>query len=67
MELGDTIKSALDLVGVTEPVISKWLGKPCDCEERREKLNQLSIWAKRTMRGKFDNAKEFLTMIISDI
>ena len=67
MELGDTIERALQTVGITEDRVSEWLGKPCNCEERKEKLNQLSIWAKRVAKGKLQNAKEFLLTIISDI
>ena len=67
MELGDVIERSLQTVGVTDERISTWLGKPCDCDERKEKMNQLSIWAKRIAKGKLKNAKEFLTTIISDI
>ena len=67
MELGDAIERSLQTVGVTDERVSTWLGKPCGCDERREKMNQLSIWAKRIAKGKLKNAKEFLTTIISDI
>lgn len=67
MELGDVIERSLQTVGVTDERISTWLGKPCGCDERKEKMNQLSIWAKRVTKGKLKNAKKFLITIISDI
>lgn len=62
--LGDAVKEALSLVGVTEERITAWLGVPCGCSERREKLNQLHRWAKRVLRGKTENAEGFLKNIV---
>jgi len=42
--LGDAISSALSAVGITEERVSKWLGKPCGCGARKEKLNDLHRW-----------------------
>ncbi len=47
--LGDLVKSALSLVGITEERVTAWLGK-CGCAERREKLNRLGAWAQRVLR-----------------
>ena len=52
MELGDQVEAALSKVGITTDRVSKWLGRPCRCPERKEKLNLLSIWAKRKLLGK---------------
>jgi hypothetical protein len=50
--LGDVIERALTHVGITKELVSKWLGKPCQCEERQRRLNQLGWWAKRVIMGK---------------
>ncbi len=47
MLIGDIVANALSSVGVTDERVSKWMGKPCACKERREKLNQLERWALR--------------------
>ena len=49
--LGDLVKSALSAVGITEERVSGWLGAPCNCSERVEKLNQLGEWAKSVLKG----------------
>lgn len=49
--LGDNIKKALTAVGITEERVSNWLGAPCNCAERVEKLNQLGNWASRVLSG----------------
>lgn len=64
MELGDTIEHALDLLGINSERISRWLGRPCNCEETKEKINQLSIWAKRVAKGKLNKAGEYLSSIV---
>lgn len=47
--LGDVIESALSSIGVTESRVESWLGRPCNCKERREKLNNLSKWASQVL------------------
>jgi hypothetical protein len=49
--LGTVIKYALTAVGITEERVSRWLGAPCNCSEREEKLNQLGRWAADVARG----------------
>lgn len=58
--LGDLLEEALRSIGVTTEVVEDWLGRPCGCKERQEKLNQLGYWAKRVMAGKKARAKEYL-------
>lgn len=65
-ELGDKIEQALSLVGVTKERVSNWLGEPCDCKERQEKLNQLSRWTKRIIHGKVEKAREYLEDFLGD-
>ncbi len=63
-ELGDVIHSALSQLGITGDRVTRWVGKPCGCEERREKLNSLSRWAKRVVAGKVGHAVAYLEDII---
>jgi hypothetical protein len=59
MELGDAVAAALDSVGISKERVAKWLGKPCRCSARQEKLNQLGRWAKRVLSGKTVFAGEY--------
>jgi len=65
-ELGDMIQEALSFVGITQERVSKWLGRPCNCQERVQKLNLISIWAKRVLSGKTDNAEKYLNQMIDE-
>ncbi len=62
--LGDSVKNALSLVGVTEQRVTKWLGKPCNCPSRVERLNALEAWARRVIKGHSDKAKEYLADLL---
>lgn len=62
MQLGDTIARALEIVGVTESRVAKWV--ECRCKERRERLNRLGSWATRVIQGKIERAKEYLNEIL---
>jgi len=64
MELGDLVSEALSKVGITEDRVSKWLQRDCNCSYRREKLNQVSIWARRFIKGKA--SKEHLEDILEE-
>ena len=64
--LGDMLEQALTAVGVTKERVSEWLGKPCGCEERKKKLNELSAWAKRVISGKVQSAVEYLNNILQE-
>ena len=64
MGLGDSISAALGSVGVTPEAVSRWLGKPCGCEERKAKLNTLGAWAVRVLAGRTENAREYLVGIL---
>lgn len=53
--LGDAVHKALELVGVTEDRVARWLGHSCaGCKRRQEKLNELGWWAGRVLKGKVD-------------
>lgn len=62
--LGDTVEKALETVGITQAKVSKWLGKPCNCEERKIKLNALDGWARRVVSGNVAKAKHYLDKIM---
>ena len=46
---GDRVEAALKLVGVTPEKVSAWLGRPCGCAERKNRLNKLGRWAGRVL------------------
>jgi len=60
MGLGDLIETALSSVGVTKSLVEGWLGKPCGCDERKQKLNALSFWAQRVISGKIEWSRKYL-------
>lgn len=64
--LGDVVESALSAVGLTSERVERWVGRPCGCKERREKLNRLGHWARRIMSGKRDRAGEYLEQILEE-
>jgi len=53
-ELGDIVESALSMIGITKERVERWFG-PCNCKGRQKKLNELSRWAKRVVRGEADD------------
>lgn len=59
-ELGDVVESALTAVGITSDRVSSWLGRPCGCTERKQKLNNLSRWARQALSTKAEEAKQLL-------
>lgn len=64
VELGDAIAGVLSTIGITPTKVSKWLDTSCNCEERKERLNQLSVWSKRVLAGKTHKAYEYLSQIL---
>lgn len=63
---GDAVAAALALAGVTESRVAAWLGRPCGCTERRERLNQLGAWAARTLARGAAGAARWLETIMED-
>lgn len=66
MGLGDAIEKALKLLYLSPEKVSRWLGAPCNCEARKQKLNALGYWAVRVISGKVDKHSEHLDDIIND-
>ena len=63
--LGDAVEKALALVGVTEDWVRRWVGECC-CKERRDRLNQLDLWARRVVGGRVEKAAEYLKGLIDE-
>lgn len=64
MPLGDVVGQALAAVGIDEERVERWLGKPCNCKDRRERLNALHGWAKRITMGRIESAANYLDKIL---
>lgn len=64
MELGDLVKLALTKVGVTEERVERFLGRPCGCAERREKLNMLDRWARMTIHKNLRGARAYFDRLV---
>ena len=62
--LGDRVEEALTLIGITGERIEQWLKRPCGCQERKRRLNQIGSWAIRILHGNTDRAEEYLNNII---
>lgn len=58
LPLGDYAAAALEAVGVTKERVSAWLGRPCKCPERQEKLNQWGAWLAQRFGGGDPTAAE---------
>ncbi len=64
--IGDVVERALVSVGVTQARVEQWLGAPCGCEERQQKLNQLGFWAARVVKGRTSCMANYLYDIMRD-
>lgn len=62
--LGDTVERTLKRIGVDSQLVERWLGKPCRCPERVEKLNQLEMWARQFIRGRINEGKNYLVSLM---
>ncbi len=49
--LGTLLERALASVGITKERVERWLGRPCGCTERRDRLDQLDLWARQRLFG----------------
>ena len=47
--LGDMAEKALTAVGVTSERVERWLGRPCGCKGRKEKLNRFGAWVVKSL------------------
>ncbi len=56
--LGDVVESALSAVGITKERVERFVGGPCGCQERQERLNNLHRWANRVLSKLFGSSEE---------
>lgn len=65
--LGTILGRALTAVGITDTRVSSWLGRPCGCAERRERLDALTRWAARALSAKISGqvARDELDAILA--
>lgn len=61
--LGDLVEKALTKVGITKERVEQWIGGPCGCEERKQKLNNLTAWAKRALGMESDAERELRKLL----
>lgn len=62
--LGDKVKNALTKIGITKDRVEEWIGGPCGCVERQQRLNELHEWAEQVLAEKASNAKGWLMRMI---
>jgi hypothetical protein len=48
---GDKIAKGLEFFGITKERYSRWLGAPCNCEERQKKINAVGEWVNNWLSG----------------
>lgn len=51
MGLGDAAERVLASVGITPERVERWLGRPCGCRERKERMNIFGQWLARQFSG----------------
>lgn len=64
---GDRLQRAFAKVGVTDESVSAWIGAPCKCPERREKLNRLGRWVNSILTGSQSEADAAAAELTSEI
>jgi hypothetical protein len=64
MLLGDAVREALSRLDITPQKVERWVGKPCGCKNRQEKLNSLHRWAIVSLRVTKEKAGEWLRGIM---
>lgn len=62
--LGDKVERALTAVGITKQRVTRWVGRECGCEERKERLNRLGAWAENIWKDGRQRAREHLQRMI---
>ncbi len=65
--LGDAVEAALKTVGITVERVERWLGKPCGCKERQDKLNLLGYWLRRMVQGRYNGSREKATKDLNEV
>lgn len=66
MGLGDTVEMVLTKMGITKERVERWIGAPCGCKDRQDRLNRLGYWVRRVLTGKTEKAAEYLDSIMQE-
>ena len=62
--LGDKVESALKRVGITQDRVKRFTGKKsCGCSKRKEKLNALGKWAKKSIGKTVEESRNLFSRI----
>lgn len=61
-ELGDLIEQLTESTGVAK-LVRRYLGEDCGCEERKERLNEVSRWARKALKNKSSELCELLKLL----
>lgn len=64
---GDRLGMALAKIGITDESVSAWVGAPCNCPERRERLNRLGRWVTGILAGGQSEADAAATELTSEV
>lgn len=64
--LGDHIETTLSKIGITSDRIHSWLGIPCNCQERKDKLNQLDLTIRQLVRNGVERTKKYLEEMLNE-
>ncbi len=64
--ISSLLETALAAAGISADRIEWWLGMPCGCRERREKLDAVEAWARRIMGGRIEKAEKYLNDLLDD-
>lgn len=64
--LGDLVESVLSSVGLTQEQVERWLGRPCRCKERQEKLNRLQTLLARFVSGKIGDVSRYFDELLRE-
>lgn len=65
--LGDRLKAALARIGIDEAEVTRILGRPCGCDDRRRWLNSLDAWARRVLAGRVAAARLYLGRLLGGV
>lgn len=49
--LGDQIGDGLAILGITPAKASRWLGRPCQCDKYKARLNRLDAYVRARLRN----------------
>ena len=61
------VKAALEVVGVTEERVARWLDRECGgCRRRQDKLNEIGWAAARVARGRIRGMREFFDSLLAE-